>query len=184
MSPGVIQMRTRTGRHGALCLVLLAVFLLAFGLPAQPMQALGATQKIAPALLKQMAVDPLKPLPVIVEMAPLGAPFPTRPNERLAQQALDLLRLYGQPVGALALVNAAAGFANAAGITALSLLPSVVYLHEGSRRYGPAVTRRVVPDAEDMERHCRATSADRLIHTSPGQRRAARLLRRRRPAGW
>jgi serine protease AprX len=75
-----------------------------------------------------MLANPLQRLPVIVEMdhvvgSLLGA------NDRLAQQALGLLRLNGQAQAALPLIGSAAGVANAAGITALSLLPGVAVIH-------------------------------------------------------
>jgi serine protease AprX len=85
--------------------------------------------KIDPALLALMGVDPQKSLPVIVEMQPPLPPFLGGPNVNRALEALDLLRLNGFPVAALSLIDAAAGFANAAGIGALSLVPTVAFIH-------------------------------------------------------
>jgi serine protease AprX len=88
-----------------------------------------APGRIDPALLQQMATDRARPLPIIVEMAPPRPPFASGVNQQLAQRALALLQLYGQPVGALALINAAAGFAPAAGIEQLSRAPDVAYIY-------------------------------------------------------
>jgi len=85
--------------------------------------------KIDPALLALMAADPQKLLPVIVEMQPPLPPFLGAANVDRALEALDLLRFNGVPVAALSLIDAAAGFANAAGISALSLVPTVAFIH-------------------------------------------------------
>jgi len=86
-------------------------------------------EKIDPALRALMAADPLALLPVIVEMQQPLPPFIGAPNVNLALEALDLLRVYGIPVAALSLIDSAAGFANAAGIDALSLAPTVAFIH-------------------------------------------------------
>jgi serine protease AprX len=125
--------------------VLLAL-LLALGLNAlAPLHGAAPAQaslsKIAPVLQQRMLAEPLKPLPVIIEMKHPTAPFVGRPNALRAQEALGLLGLYGVPIGGLPLVDGAAGLANAAGITALSLLPNVAFVHEdaalGPRRGAP-----------------------------------------------
>jgi serine protease AprX len=85
--------------------------------------------KIDPALLALMAADPQRFLPVIIEMQEPLPPFVGAPNVDRAQEALDLLRLYGIPVAALSLIDGAAGFANAAGIAAMSLAPTVAFIH-------------------------------------------------------
>jgi len=85
--------------------------------------------KIDPALLALMQADPQKLLPVIVEMQQALPPFSGAPNVDRALEALDLLRLDGVPVAALSLIDSAAGFANAAGIDALSLVPTVAFVH-------------------------------------------------------
>ena len=92
--------------------------------------------KIDPDLLALVQANPSALLPVIVEMQPALPPLVGGANVGLALQALDLLRLNGVPVAALALVNSAAGFANAAGISALSLVPTVAFIHH-DRTVGP-----------------------------------------------
>ena len=94
--------------------------------PALPV---AIEEKIDPALRALMAADPQKLLPVIVEMQQPLPPFIGAPNVNLALEALDLLRLYGIPVAALSLIDSAAGFSNAAGIDALSLAPTVAFIH-------------------------------------------------------
>ncbi|HYL54506.1 MAG TPA: S8 family peptidase [Gemmatimonadales bacterium] len=98
--------------------------------PAAPAgtQSLNAN-KIDPALLALMQADPQKLLPVIVEMQQALPPFSGAPNVDRALEALDLLRFNGVPAVALSLIDGAAGFANAAGIDALSLVPTVAFIH-------------------------------------------------------
>jgi serine protease AprX len=86
-------------------------------------------EKIDPALLALMQADPQKLLPVIVEMQQALPPFSGTPNVDRALEALDLLRFNGVPAVALSLIDGAAGFANAAGIDALSLVPTVAFIH-------------------------------------------------------
>src|SRR3989442_1157365 len=86
-------------------------------------------EKVAPALRVLMQADPLALLPVMVEMQHPLPPFIGAPSVNRALEALDLLRLYGVPVAALSLIDSAAGFANAAGIDALSLVPTVAFVH-------------------------------------------------------
>src|SRR5882762_7001894 len=78
--------------------------------------------KVDPALRDLMQAAPAALLPVIVEMQHPTAPFVSAPDVDRALAALDLLRQYGTPVAALSLIDAAAGFANAAGINALSFV--------------------------------------------------------------
>src|SRR5437667_8797710 len=85
--------------------------------------------KIDPALRALMQANPQALLPVIVEMQHPVAPFVSAPNVDRARGALDLLRQYGIPVAALSLIDGAAGFANAAGINAVSLAPTVARIH-------------------------------------------------------
>src|SRR6267143_1408774 len=85
--------------------------------------------KIDPALRERMQAHPLSLLPIIVEMQSATTPFTAAPNVDRANQAMDLLRLYGTPVAGLALIDSAAGFANAPGIEAISLVPTVAYVH-------------------------------------------------------
>ena len=82
-------------------------------------------QKISPALLAAITANPLQRYPVIVEMNPPAAPFTSGANQALAQQAVSILNANGLAFGGLSLVQGAAGFANAAGITAISQLPQV-----------------------------------------------------------
>jgi len=85
--------------------------------------------KVDPALRTRMQADPLALLPVIVEMQQPVAPFIGAPNVDRALEALELLRFNGVPGVALSLIDAAAGFANAAGIEALNLAPDVARIH-------------------------------------------------------
>lgn len=89
-----------------------------------------AAEKIDPALLRLMQEDPTRQLPVIVEMQPVLPTVLSLPNVQLAQRAMDLLRLHGVAVGAIPLLNGAAGFVDAAGIEALSLDRRVAYVYE------------------------------------------------------
>ena len=90
---------------------------------------LAADDKIDPALRALMQANPLALLPVIVEMQQPSLPFVSPPNIGRALEALDLLRAFGIPVAALSLIDGAAGFANAAGIDAMSLAPTVAFIH-------------------------------------------------------
>jgi len=94
--------------------------------PALPV---AIEEKIDPALRALMQADPLALRPVIVEMQQPLPPFIGAPNVNRALEALGLLRIYGVPVAALSLIDSAAGFANAAGINALSLVPTVAFIH-------------------------------------------------------
>jgi len=120
--------------------------------------------QIDPDLLARMTANPLRLLPVIVEMRPAAPPFPIRPNEERAQRALALLTLYGQPIGGLALINAAAGFANAAGITSISLDPQVAFIHLDSTVRAASVASSNVPLATEYPR---AVNADRVWQRGP-----------------
>ena len=108
------------------------VFVLALSLAVPRSSAVAETlpqDKIDPALRARFQTDPLAVLPVIVEMQHPEAPFVGAPNVDRANQALELLRQYGTAVAALSLIDSAAGFANASGVDALSLLPAVAYIH-------------------------------------------------------
>ena len=109
----------------------LVLVTLALGPTAPPARAESAdgSAKIDPALRALMQARPLALLPVIVEMQPPAPPFSATANVDLANQALDLLRLNGTAVAGLALIDAAAGFASPAGINAISLVPTVAYIH-------------------------------------------------------
>src|SRR5881396_774770 len=108
-------------------LVALALALLPAASPVRAQSV--AAEKIDPALRDLMQADPLALLPVIVEMQHQVTPFVGAPNVDRALGALDLLRQYGIPVAALSLIDGAAGFANAAGIDAVSLAPTVARIH-------------------------------------------------------
>jgi serine protease AprX len=117
----------------------LATFALAA--PARA-QLLGG--KIDPALRQLMQANPLALLPVIVEMQYPLPPFAGGANVRRALEALGLLRLYGIPVAPLPLIEAAAGFASAAAINAISLVPTVAFIHH-DRTVGPAQSAAPAP---------------------------------------
>jgi serine protease AprX len=103
-----------------------ALALLVSLVPA-PIYAVGGDEaKIDPALVQRMRADPTALLPIIVEMA---HPSTGSSNAIRAGEALDLLAANGTAVGGLAIIDAAAGFANATGIEAISLVPTVVYIH-------------------------------------------------------
>ena len=102
--------------------------------PPPPPSIIAA--KIDPDLLALMQANPFARLPVIVEMQPPAPPFASGANIGRALEALDLLRQQGVPVAALSLINSAAGFANAASISALSLVPTVAFIHH-DRTVGP-----------------------------------------------
>jgi len=108
--------------------------------------------KIDPALLALMAADPQKLLPVIVEMQAPLPPFFGAPNVDRALEALDLLRFNGVAVAPLSLLDSAAGFANAAGIDALSLVPTVAFVHhDATVGPQPSAAPPVPPAAPDQE---------------------------------
>src|SRR5439155_11053929 len=138
-SAGASSMRSR--RLIALSWALVLVTL-ALGPTAPPARAetVDASAKIDPALLALMQARPLSLLPVIVEMQPPAPPFTAAANVDRANEALDLLRLNGTPVAGLALIDSAAGFANAAGVNAISLVPTVAYIH-----YDATVVPSVAP---------------------------------------
>jgi len=119
----------RRRRIFTLCWAFLLVAL-SLGPTAPPARAATAdTTKIDPALLLLMQARPLSLLPVIVEMQHPVPPFSAAANVDSANAALDLLRLNGTPVAGLSLIDAAAGFANAVGIDAISLVPTVAYIY-------------------------------------------------------
>src|SRR4030088_2881086 len=111
------------GLFSALVLVVLPAI-------ALPASAQASSQKIAPALLAQMASNPLQRLPVIVQLHPGGFPFAGPVNVALAQQAVAILQSNGHSVGALPIIQGAAGYATAAGIQAMSLLPQVAAIDQ------------------------------------------------------
>jgi serine protease AprX len=88
----------------------------------------SAPDKIDPALQARMIAQPLTPLAVIVEMQPPPTGTLTGNIDR-ANEALNLLQLNGTAAVGLPLLDSAAGFANAAAINAISLVPTVAYIH-------------------------------------------------------
>ncbi|HET6700272.1 MAG TPA: S8 family peptidase [Gemmatimonadaceae bacterium] len=118
------------------------------GPASQALAEVLPNEKIDPALRTRMRADPLAVLPIIVEMHHPTAPFAPAPNLDRANEALGLLRQYGVAVGALALIGSAAGFANASGISALSLVPTVAYIHHDATvgpLAGSAEAQRAAP---------------------------------------
>src|SRR5438105_2542078 len=108
-----------------------------------------AQDKIDPALLQLMSANAAALLPVIVEMT---YPDASGTNASRAGEATDLLRAYGRAAGALTIIDAAAGFADAAGIEALSLVPTVAYIHydatvraSADRERRSSTTREIPP---------------------------------------
>src|SRR5260370_10461337 len=77
-----------------------------------------------------MTANPLQLQPVILEMTEASAPFSSGSNLTLAQQAVSILQANGQVVGALPILGGAAGYANAVGILAMSLLPQVATIDQ------------------------------------------------------
>jgi serine protease AprX len=122
--------RVRRTRINALRMLTVLLITLVAGIPplssVQPAVA-SAGAPIDPLLQQQMSANPLRPLPVIVEMNSTLAVAGI--NLQLAQQALSLLQLKGVARVALPLIGSAAGLANAAGISGLSQSPGVAYVH-------------------------------------------------------
>jgi serine protease AprX len=132
---------------------------------ASPVRAQSlAQQKLDPGLRDLMLANPQALLPVIVEMEHSLAPLVGAPNVDRALGALDLLRQNGIPVAALSLIDGAAGFANAAGINAVSLAPTVARIHHdatvGPRRSAdPPV---VAPPDQLSAAYPRVVNADQV----------------------
>src|SRR5215207_1775869 len=78
----------RTSSGAAVGLVLSSVMLLSVLGPGTPQVAGAASgadlQRIDPELLLQMTAQPLRRLPVIVEMRPPAPPFPVQANQQRA----------------------------------------------------------------------------------------------------
>src|SRR5919198_6636783 len=150
----------------ALCLSLIAP-----GLPYGPTPASAATSNISPVLLSQMAADPLKPLAIIVEMDHATPPFAPSASVQLAQQAVTLLATSGgRPIGALPLIDSAAGWANAAVIKTLSGLPGVAYIHaDATVRPRPAPRGPAWPPGKVASLYPQEVNADRVWSLPGGQ---------------
>jgi len=150
---------------GALRRLLSAIAVLVLLLANVPTaRAEAIPDKIDPALRVLMQADPLALRPVIVEMQPPARPIGPGANLARANEALELLRLNGRPGNALSLIQSAAGFADAAGITAISLVPTVAYVHHdatvGPRR-GVASTI-LTPPTQLSAVYPRVVNADQL----------------------
>ena len=129
-------MLSQLSRSRALVLLLALVLItpIAVGLPAvtPPVaQAVASPdEKIDPALLDRMSANPTKLLPIIVEMNDGRTSSSQMPlsSSQMAHTADSLLRSSGLSVGALNLIGAASGFADAAGIQMLCLDSRVAYI--------------------------------------------------------
>jgi serine protease AprX len=138
----------------------ISVALAAAPLVAQPARLAHADNaKISPALFAQMTANPLQRVPVIVEMNAASFPFSKPVNTSLAQAAVSILQANGQSVGGLPIIQGAAGYANAAGITAMSLLPQVASIEQDSvvRARRPASSGAPVQLASNYPQETNAT---------------------------
>jgi serine protease AprX len=143
-------------------LLVVACALMALGVATARAQVLVGS-KIDPALREMMQADPQALLPVIVEMQQPLPPF-VDANVGRALGALQLLRLHAISVAALPLIDAAAGFSDALGISALSLVPAVAFIHH-DRTIGPqqsaAPPPATAPD-QSSTAYARVVKAHRL----------------------
>jgi serine protease AprX len=126
---------------------------------ARPVAALSPGATIDPVLQQQTQANPLRLVPVIIEMEHSSSVL-AGANGQLAQQALDLLRLNGQARLGLPLIDSAAGLANAAGIQALSVAPGVAYVHYDA----PVLARADAGSPADhlVTAYPRAVNSDRV----------------------
>src|SRR5229473_3439647 len=128
-----MPMRTlRRLRHFLqVALALVAAFALAIPLSSVPVYAqANSQQKISAALLAQMASNPLQRVPIILELNPATLRLSSGNNVALSQFAVAILQANGQAVGGLPIIEGAAGYATAAGIQAMSLLPQVASIEQ------------------------------------------------------
>jgi serine protease AprX len=137
------------------------------GVPFVPSTAAALTstgQKIDSVLQAQMTANPAALLPVIIEMTPPSAPFGSLPNQQLAQQAVTILQANGQAIGGLPLVNGAAGYANAAGITAMSVLSQVAAIDQDAavQSARPTSTSPAWPPGQIGSRYTREVGANQV----------------------
>jgi serine protease AprX len=119
------------GKLLALLLLSLTTILLDLVRPVSPALAASLTAPIDPALQQDMAANPGGRFPVILEMEP-SPTIAAGVNATLSQQAFKLLQTYGTAQAALPLIDSAAGLATVTGITVLSAIPGVAYIHEDS----------------------------------------------------
>ena len=85
----------------------------------------ASAQKVSPALVAEMTAYPSERIPIIIQMSPPTAPFAATVNLALSQQAVSIINANGQAVGALPIIQGAAGYATSAGIQAISQMPQV-----------------------------------------------------------
>ncbi len=85
----------------------------------------ASAQKVSPALMAEMTAYPSERIPIIIQMSPPTAPFAATVNLALSQQAVSIINANGQAVGALPIIQGAAGYATSAGIQAISQMPQV-----------------------------------------------------------
>jgi serine protease AprX len=157
---------------------LLALALLALGLlpsasaaKAQSLSISATAQlKIAPPLLARLTADALTAQPVIVELERAAVPFGAQPNAVRAQQALDLIKRFGDPVGALPIVGSAAGWLSAAGVQALAAMPNVAYIHHDAtvQPRQNATRGSALPAGQPGSLYTREVRADRVWSQSRG----------------
>ncbi|TME29761.1 MAG: hypothetical protein E6I75_21725, partial [Chloroflexi bacterium] len=75
--------------------------------------------------MAEMTAYPSERIPIIIQMSPPTAPFSPSVNLSLSQQAVSILSANGQAVGALPIIEGAAGYATSVGIQAMSQMPQV-----------------------------------------------------------
>jgi serine protease AprX len=140
----------------------LVVSLVTLPSPA-PVQA-QSVQKITPALQAQMTANPLKRLPVIVQMNQASVPFSSAANDQLANQALSILQANGQAIGPLPIIDGAAGWATSAGITAISLLANVASIDQDATitPQRPTTSGPAWPPGQVSSLYAREVNADKV----------------------
>jgi serine protease AprX len=127
-------MHSRFARLALIGIVALALWLPLLLTQTDRASAAILAAPIDPVLQAKMQAQPGRKLPVIVQMR--HGPAVVGSALQSAQQALSLLGLHGVARAALPLIGGAAGLADAAGITALSLLPGVAYIAEDAQVRG------------------------------------------------
>jgi serine protease AprX len=156
---------SRRSRHFLLvALAFVPAFALALPLSA-PVSAQASSQdKISAPLLAQMASNSLQRLPIILEMNPPSSPLSGGVNSSLAQQAVTILQANGQAVGGLPIIEGAAGYATAAGIQAMSLLPQVAAIDQDAvvRPRRPANPGSTWPPGQLTSLYPREVNASRV----------------------
>ncbi len=159
-------MRTlrRSRQFLVVALALVPAIALALPLSAVPVSADGnSQQKISPPLLAQMASNPLQRLPIILEINPAAVPL-SGSNAVLAQLAVAILQANGQAVGGLPIIAGATGYATAASIQAMSLLPQVAAIEQDAivRPRRPATSRTAVSAGQLTSLYPQEVNAERV----------------------